>query len=453
MEWINQVPFLSEILGLWKALSAEARGAILIFCLLVATAVVAFIVSRVIHYLEIKVTGTEKIWDDALFHALHKPAVVFVWLQGIFWAAEVAYRYSEAEIFQYNDMLMRIGVVWLLGWTFIRFVREFEKIATSPRVRKPMDLTTVSAVGKLARAVIILTTALIIMQSLGYSISGVLAFGGIGGIAVGFAAKDLLANFFGGAMVYMDRPFKVGDWIRSPDKSMEGTVEHIGWRLTTIRTFDKRPLYVPNSIFTTVSVENPSRMTHRRIYEVIGIRYCDIGTMAGITAKVHEMIENHDEIDADQLIMVNFEKFNASSLDFFIYCFTKTTNWAKFHAVKQDVLLRISEIIIDHGAEVAFPTRTLHVADSVNVQQATSESRGASVDDSNRQADRKTRRPTEKAGDDRIEHWESDEPSEAELAQKRRQKAQNKGPLSEEGQPARKPKEQDKNSRDRQHES
>jgi len=80
------------------------------------------------------------------------------------------------------------------------------------------------------------------MQTLGYSISGVLAFGGIGGIAVGFAARDLLANFFGGFMIYMDRPFDVGDWIRSPDQEIEGTVEKIGWRLTTIRTFDKRPL-------------------------------------------------------------------------------------------------------------------------------------------------------------------------------------------------------------------
>ena len=113
------------------------------------------------------------------------------------------------------------------------------------------------------------------MQLFDYSVSGLLAFGGIGGIAVGFAAKDLLANFFGGLMIYLDRPFSVGDWIRSPDKEIEGTVEDIGWRLTRIRTFDKRPLYIPNSIFASISVENPSRMSNRRIYEKIGIRYDD----------------------------------------------------------------------------------------------------------------------------------------------------------------------------------
>ena len=92
------------------------------------------------------------------------------------------------------------------------------------------DETTVTAIAKLARVSIVITAALMAMQTLGISISGVLAFGGIGGIAVGFAAKDLLANFFGGLVIYLDRPFKVGDWIRSPDRDIEGTVVKIGWR-------------------------------------------------------------------------------------------------------------------------------------------------------------------------------------------------------------------------------
>ena len=123
-------------------------------------------------------------------------------------------------------------------------------------------------------------SALMVLQSLGVSVSGLLAFGGIGGIAVGFAAKDMLANFLGGLSIYLDRPFAVGDWIRSPDRSIEGTVEDIGLRVTRIRTFDQRPLYVPNSTFSSVSLENPSRMTNRRIYETIGVRYEDAGRVA-----------------------------------------------------------------------------------------------------------------------------------------------------------------------------
>jgi MscS family membrane protein len=230
-----------------------------------------------------------------------------------------------------------------------------------------MDYTTVNAVSKLSRAVVIITAVLIAMQSLGYSISGVLAFGGVGGIAVGFAAKDLLANFFGGFIIHLDRPFKVGDWVRSPDRNIEGTVEHIGWRLTTIRTFDLRPLYVPNAAFTSIAVENPSRMRNRRISETIGIRYCDVSQMAEVVADIRSMLENHEEIDTDQTLIVNFVAFNASSLDIMVYTFTKTTQWVKFHEVKQDVLLKISEIIEGYGAEVAFPTRTLHLPEGVRL--------------------------------------------------------------------------------------
>ena len=162
-------------------------------------------------------------------------------------------------------------------------------------------------------------------------------------------------------MVYMDKPFKVGDWIRSPDKSIEGTVESIGWRVTRIRTFDKRPLYVPNSLFTQIVVENASRMSNRRIKENFGLRYADISQVESIINEVREMLLCHDDIDTKQTLIVNFDLFNNSSLDFFIYTFTKTTDWVQFHHIKQDVLLKIANIVTKNGAEFAFPTRQLHI--------------------------------------------------------------------------------------------
>ena len=138
-------------------------------------------------------------------------------------------------------------------------------------------------------------------------------------------------------------------------------VENIGWRVTRIRTFDKRPLYVPNSVFTQIAVENPSRMTNRRIYETIGIRYDDADKMAEIVNQVKIMLQQHAEIDSNQTLIVNFNSFAASSIDFFVYTFTKTTEWVKFHEIKQDVLLKIMDIIEKQDAEIAFPTSTLHV--------------------------------------------------------------------------------------------
>ena len=354
----------------WTMLSQSWRVAIVVFGLVFATATLAFITSRVILSLERRFERTDNLWDDILLHALRRPAIGFIWLQGVYWAAEVAHAYSEAEIFSANDKLLELGFIVILVWTLFGAIKKAERILSSPlRMKEPMDYTTVRAISKLLRAVVAITALLTVMQSLGYSISGVLAFGGVGGIAVGFAAKDLLANFFGGFIIHMDQPFKVGDWVRSPDREIEGTVEEIGWRLTTIRTFDKRPLYVPNAAFTQIAVENPSRMKNRRIFETIGIRYADVREMSDIVSDIRQMLKDHEEIDTDQTLIVNFLKFNNSSLDIMVYTFTKTIEWVKYHEIKQDVLLKISDIIESYGAEVAFPTRTLHVADSVRLER------------------------------------------------------------------------------------
>ena len=179
----------------------------------------------------------------------------------------------------------------------------------------------------------------------------------------------MLANFLGGLSIYLDRPFAVGDWIRSPDRSIEGTVEDIGLRVTRIRTFDQRPLYVPNSTFSSVSLENPSRMTNRRIYETIGVRYEDAGRVAKIVSDVQTMLKEHEDIAQDRTMIVNFNHMGPSSLDFFIYAFTKTTNWVEYHAIKENMLLRILEIVERNGAQIAFPTQTIHHAPAEPTEQ------------------------------------------------------------------------------------
>ena len=108
-------------------------------------------------------------------------------------------------------------------------------------------------------------------------------------------------------------------------------------------------------------MENPSRMRNRRIYETIGVRYADIGALQAIIEAVRKMLKSHPAIDASRTLMVNFVSFGESSLNFFVYAFTKTTVWEEFHDIKEDVLFRIAAIIDGHGAQVAFPTRTLLV--------------------------------------------------------------------------------------------
>ncbi|MEO0443801.1 MAG: mechanosensitive ion channel family protein [Pseudomonadota bacterium] len=336
---------------------------VVFFTLMLATAARYFL-----KILEQKTLLTKNLWDDGLVNALRPPSRWLIWLFGLTLAADLVAISTAANIIETTSTIRQVGLILLISWFLVRLARAWENNFTNPRYQsKPMDETTARAVGKLLRASIIITALLIIMQNMGYSVSGILAFGGIGGLAVGFAAKDLLANFFGGLTIYLDRPFTVGDWVRSPDKEIEGTVEDIGWRLTRIRTFDKRPLYVPNATFTQISLENPSRMSNRRIKETIGIRYEDAGKMSTIIDQVKAMLQTHADIDHAQTLIVNFNQFAPSSLDFFIYTFTKTTNWIEFHSIKQDVLLKIITIIESNDAECAFPTSTLHIASVDNM--------------------------------------------------------------------------------------
>jgi len=332
-----------------------------VFAVVLGVLFLAFFARRILDKLAAKAEVSHNPWDDALVNAVRKPLRYTIIILGISYAAQIAGAQTEAEIFNYINPIRYALIVSMMSWALISFVACFENATIEQKLQtgQSVDRTSIHAIGKLIRTAIFITTALIILQTLGFSVSGVLAFGGIGGIAIGFAAKDLLSNFFGGLMIYLDRPFTVGDWIRSPDRQIEGTVESIGWRLTTIRTFDKRPLFVPNSIFATIAVENPSRMSHRRIYETIGIRYDDVPQMDRIVEDVKSMLKAHEEIDQSQTMIVNFNAFNESSADFFVYTFTKTTDWVYFHEVKQDVLLKISNIVVTNGAEMAFPTTTM----------------------------------------------------------------------------------------------
>ena len=311
---------------------------------------------------------TKNIWDDALLSALKGPLSLVLWMLGLTIIGQLIRRIEEdPQLIELIANASHVGIViaitWFL-WSFVRFVQSKlieEQMQKSVADESRIDRVTIEALCKLIRIAIVITAGVVVLETLGFSISGVLAFGGIGGIAIGFAAKDLLSNFFGGLMIYLDRPFAVGDWVRSNDRDIEGTVEYIGWRQTRIRSFAKRPIYVPNSIFSNIVVENPSRMSHRRIKEVMGVRYDDVAKVHQIVSDVKAMLQHHDEIDTTQTLIVNFDSFSSSSIDFFIYTFTKTTNWIKYHEVKQDVLLQIANIVEAHEAEFAFPTSTLHL--------------------------------------------------------------------------------------------
>ena len=338
-----------------------------IFAVVTITLLVRYTAMYMLKMLAKQLEKTENVWDDALLEAAYKPLSWVVLIFGLLWAIQISEGYLASGLFLANNLELarQLTFIILIMYFLVRFinlaeVRILDNLTNEPESdQTKFDPTTLHALAKLLRLSVVISAVLVALPTVGIEITALLAFGGVGGLAIGFAAQDLLSNFFGGLMIYLDRPFAIGDWIRSPDRNIEGTVESIGWRLTVVRTFDKRPLYVPNSVFTTLALENPSRMSNRRIKETIGIRYQDANKMGVIVEAVKLMLQNHEEIDSNQTLIVNFNSYGASSLDFFIYTFTKTTDWIRYHEIKQDVMLKVIEIVHSNGADFAFPTTTL----------------------------------------------------------------------------------------------
>ncbi len=326
---------------------------ILLFLAIVVHIGLSFTLNKLSKHLD----STKTQIDDYFVDALSAPLKVLVWYGWIYFSMlqlKVDFP-ALGQITEYID----ITPIVILAWGILRLISSIEKVMLEREAK--VDKDSIRLFTRLIKIAFVFVFVLGFAQYFGYSVSSILTLGGVGGIVIGFAAKDMLANVFGGLMIQMDKPFSTGDWIRTTDKSIEGVVEKIGWRMTRIRTFNKNPVYVPNGIFATIPIETPSRMTNRQIHAIIGIRYDDIAQMQSIIEKVEKLLADHEHIDHEEPCRVYFDLFNASSLDFVIWAFSSVTDSSEFKKIKGKLLLDVADIIANHGAEMAFPTQTLHI--------------------------------------------------------------------------------------------
>ena len=326
---------------------------ILLFLAIVVHIGLSFTLNKLSKHLD----STKTQIDDYFVDALSAPLKVLVWYGWIYFSMlqlKVDFP-ALGQITEYID----ITPIVILAWGILRLISSIEKVMLEREAK--VDKDSIRLFTRLIKIAFVFVFVLGFAQYFGYSVSSILTLGGVGGIVIGFAAKDMLANVFGGLMIQMDKPFSTGDWIRTTDKSIEGVVEKIGWRMTRIRTFNKNPVYVPNGIFATIPIETPSRMTNRQIHAIIGIRYDDIAQMQSIIEKVEKLLADHEHIDHEEPCRVYFDLFNASSLDFVIWAFSSVTNSSEFKKIKGKILLDVAGIIAEHGAEIAYPTQTLHI--------------------------------------------------------------------------------------------
>ena len=189
---------------------------------------------------------------------------------------------------------------------------------------------------------------------------------GIGGLALAFAAKDTIGNFFGSLTVLADRPFEIGDWIIT--EGVEGSVENVGFRSTRLRTFYNSVITVPNSRLTTAVVDNMGRRRFRRFKETIGIQYdATPEQMEAFCEGVRELIRRHPYTRKDYF-HVYFNGFGDNALNILLYCFVETPDWATELREKHRLLQDITRLAARLGVSFAFPTRTIHLVQSENDQ-------------------------------------------------------------------------------------
>lgn len=325
---------------------------------------VNFAIKRLLKYIRRRFLAHPGHWKEQLDYIVYSPIRMILWILGATFVLDILGRYFGFTISWNYLKPGRDAVIALcLGWMVFRWKSTVQQslLEHGRWGHKKIEPGIVQIIGRLASICIFVLTALILLQVLGLDIVPLMAFGGIGAAAIGFAGKDVIANFFGGFMLHITRPFTIGDVILLSDKNVEGTVEEIGWYLTSIRDKHKRPIYLPNALFSTAMVVNWSRMSHRRIEETIKVRYTDFAKLPALVESIRSLIRAHPRVDTDIPVLVFFHHFAEFSLEIYIEAFTLATQMEEYLAVKQEILMQVQEHVQLLGAEMPFPTATVEV--------------------------------------------------------------------------------------------
>lgn len=212
---------------------------------------------------------------------------------------------------------------------------------------------------KLVRVAIVVMMLSIVASEWQYNVSGFVAGLGLGGLAFALAAQDTVANFFGGVIIITDKPFTIGDWIKTP--SVEGFVEDINFRSTKVRTFADTIVVIPNKTVAHEPVENMSKMRKRQIAYNLGVMYAtSTEQLETCVRRIEDLLRNSSDVD-QELIIVRFTEFSDSSLDIMIYYFTIPTGWVEYLKIKEFHNISIMKILEEEGVSVAFPTRSIYM--------------------------------------------------------------------------------------------
>jgi MscS family membrane protein len=298
-------------------------------------------------------------FDDEIVEVLRKPIAFIPIIIGFFIATEYLSLTGMLQIAA--DRLLRSLIVYVIFWSLVRLVQPLSFLLK--QLVTVFSAAMVEWLLKAIRAIFMFIGAATILEIWGIQVLPLLAGLGLFGVAVALGAQDLFKNLISGILIIAEHRFNPGDWIKV-NEEVEGTVETIGFRSTLVRRFDKAPVYVPNSKLSDNSVINFSSMTHRRIYWMIAIQYCTtVEQLRQIRDNIEEYIYGCDDFAKPPEVptFIRIDRFNDSSIDIMVYCFTKTITWGDWLAIKEKLAYRIKEIVEEAGAGFAFPSQSIYV--------------------------------------------------------------------------------------------
>ena len=332
----------------------------IIFSLLIRGIFAKIIVSKVKKI----VKKTSNNIDDKLFDSLIPPfkllpvVIVFLIITLYFDVQSSLGLYLQ----KINSTLSTIFVFWLIHQALIPLSNFFYKLESL--LSKALVLWIIRSL----KYLIIFLGIVAVLEVWGIKIGPVIAGLGLFGVAVALGAQDLFKNLISGIMILLEKRFHIGDVISVPGHT-EGTVEHIGFRSTLIRKFDSTPITIPNYIFAEAPILNYTNRKNRRIHWTIGLEYnSSLEQIKNFTTVIDLYIKNNKNfiVNDNFKSFIRLDKFNDSSIDILIYCFTSTNDWEKFLTIKEDLAIKIKEEVESLGLNFAFPSQSLYIEKTSN---------------------------------------------------------------------------------------
>ncbi len=360
MEFLNSIKNIT--LGIFNIVSFEAHLSQILFLFIIILITVLFnslIANFIINRIKGLVKKTGNTIDDKLYEALIPPCK-FLPIVIIFFALSVNFEKDTNLGFYFsklNNSFATIFVFWFMNRLLIPFSVFFKKL------EKNLSKALVDWIINSLKYLIIFLGTAALLETWGIKVGPVIAGLGLLGVAVALGAQDLFKNLISGIMILMEKRFQIEDVIKVPGHT-EGVVEQIGFRSTLIRKFDSTPITIPNYIFAEAPILNYSNRKYRRINWTIGLEYnSTLEQIKKLTEQITLYLSNSENfiVNSNYKSFVRLEKFNDSSIDILIICFTSTKDWDKYLETKEELALKVKESVEKIGLNFAFPSQSIYI--------------------------------------------------------------------------------------------